>query len=142
MLRGKVSKSTPHTLGVSLTKINIPQVFTDCQPFWDVIFDLALPLRPARIMKEVVKYDRRPSKPELGSREYCVCGLSEEIWETMEMCWRRDPPLRPSASQLCEVQAFASAIDDRPPPRGVIISVSLNPSENAKSPKKSGAIPS
>jgi hypothetical protein len=91
-----------------------PQVFTNRTPFWNVEPDLAETFRPYRIFKEVVKYDRRPLKPEPGSEAYLMRGLSEEIWEIMEACWQRNPSLRPSASQLTELPVFFGIVDDRP----------------------------
>ncbi|TEB32783.1 kinase-like protein [Coprinellus micaceus] len=90
------------------------EVFTNRTPFWNVEPDLAETFRPYRIFKEVVKYDRRPLKPEPGSEAYLMRGLSEEIWEIMEACWQRNPSLRPSASQLTELPAFFGIVYDRP----------------------------
>ena len=75
---------------------------------------LAATFRPYFIFKEVVCLDRRPLKPEPGSEAYTVCGLSEEIWAMMEVCWQRDPSLRPPVTQLSELPVFADIVDDRP----------------------------
>lgn len=81
-------------------------------PFWDVL--PGSPIRPLFISTQVVEKDKRPSKPDADSEAYDLCGLTEEIWTMMELCWLRDPALRPSASELAALPSFINIVDDRP----------------------------
>ncbi|KAJ3538466.1 hypothetical protein NMY22_g5150 [Coprinellus aureogranulatus] len=89
------------------------EIFVGLMPFWDV--SPGSPFAPYVILKEVVKKDRRPTKPEASSDAFLKRGLTEELWSMMELCWLRDPVLRPSAVELLEHPFFANVVDDRTP---------------------------
>jgi hypothetical protein len=65
------------------------------------------------ISKQVVKHGRRPQKPP-ADPAYSSYGLTDSIWDMMEMCWNREARHRPSADDLSNLSFLVDVLDDRP----------------------------
>ncbi|KAJ3516533.1 hypothetical protein NMY22_g14183 [Coprinellus aureogranulatus] len=89
------------------------EIFVGLMPFWDV--EPGSPVAPYYILEEVVKNDRRPTKPGDASDAFTTGELTEELWSMMELCWLRDPTLRPSVPDLLKHPFFVNMVDDRAP---------------------------
>jgi hypothetical protein len=63
---------------------------------------------------EIVINGRRPQKPAVNSPAYLTYGLTDAVWDMMEMCWNREASHRPSAGDLSNLSFLVNVVVDRP----------------------------
>lgn len=73
-------------------------------PFYDY--------HPPSVMMSVVR-GKRPTKPESAHLAFVNLGLTEALWELMELCWRDNPNQRPKAEDIRKDPLLAKLQDTR-----------------------------
>ncbi|TEB31935.1 kinase-like protein [Coprinellus micaceus] len=66
------------------------------------------------VIPTLVSRGDRPRKPDLNDPAYKEYGLTDRIWEFIEMSWNQNPYLRPTAQELEKSAVLTSLTDNRP----------------------------
>ena len=93
-------------------RLTLLQIFTGNLPFAKMSSHNLKAL--VKFLTEVVEGGKRPQKPAVDSPAYLSYGLTDSIWDMMEMCWNREARRRPSADYLSQLPFLVDVPDNRP----------------------------
>ena len=93
--------------------LTLLQIFTGLLPFAELAKTNRNYAQVCTIISTQVPCGRRPQKPAINSPAYLSYGLTDSIWEMMEICWDPEPRRRPSADDVSKLPFLVDVPDDR-----------------------------